>query len=49
MYILLLKTLEGLPRALARLEFICERVEFRFHIPLYLFVWESLKFRVYID
>jgi hypothetical protein len=35
--------------ALARLKFICERVRFRFYIRLYLFVWESLRFRVYID
>jgi hypothetical protein len=26
------------PRALARLEFICERIEFKFHIRLYLFI-----------
>jgi hypothetical protein len=37
------------PHALAWLELICERVEFRFRIHLYLFVWESLRFRIYID
>jgi hypothetical protein len=26
------------PRALAQLEFICERIEFKFHIRLYLFI-----------
>jgi hypothetical protein len=37
------------PHALARLEFICEKVIFKFHICLYVFVSKSLEFTVYID
>jgi hypothetical protein len=37
------------PRALARLDFVWERVGFGVQIDLYLFAFESLKFGVHID